>query len=85
MSQGRQGLMRLVMEPRGPSLSPPSTLDFMRVGTGGSGRNRRAGTMEGRGRQRGGGVCETVDCQNRLTRSKSDQRARAASLLWNKL
>ena len=28
------------MEPRGPSLSPASTLDFVRVGTGGSGRNR---------------------------------------------
>ena len=45
----------------------------------------RAGTMEGKGRQLGGGVCETGHCQNGLTRSKSDQRARAASLLWNKL
>lgn len=31
--------MRLVVEPRGPSLSPPSPPDFVSVGMGGSGRN----------------------------------------------
>lgn len=63
-----------------PSLPP----GLRECGDGGLRQELRAGTVERRGRQQGGGVCEIDDCQNGLTRSKPGRRVRAPSLLWNK-
>lgn len=65
-------------------MSQPPSPRLRECGMGGSGRNCGGGTVEGRGRQQGGGVCEIDDCQNGLTRQAWSKGEGTLPKLWNK-